>query len=128
MNNKVWFHQPIQPIQSPRKHTVTNKQHVGQFQDVFQKTLESFQQQPIKFSAHALKRMEERGIHLSDAAMEKLENAVDNVAQKGARDALVLMDQVAYVVSVSNKTVITAMDEKSTKENIFTNIDSAVIL
>ena len=127
MNNKIWFHQPIQPIQSPKQTAVINKQHTGQFQDVFQKTLESFQQ-PIKFSTHALKRMQERGIHLSDAEMAKLESAVDNVAQKGARDALVLMDQVAYVVSVSNKTVITAMDEKSTKDNVFTNIDSAIIL
>ncbi len=127
MDNKIWFHQPIQPVKYPNTTQPIKKQQTGQFHDIFQKTLETVQQ-PIKFSTHAAKRMQERGIHISESDMKKLEGAIDNAASKGSKDALVLMNQVAYVVSVNNKTVITAMDGKSTKENVFTNIDSAIIL
>ena len=56
------------------------------------------------------------------------DDAVDKMAQKGARESLIYMNDMAFVVSVANRTVITAMDGKSARENIFTNIDSAAIL
>jgi len=129
MDNKIWFHQPIQPVNRPNPQIPAKKvqQSTGQFKELFQKTLENVQQ-PIKFSTHAIKRMQERGIHLTESEMTKLESAINNAATKGSRDALVLLNQVAYVVSVNNKTIVTAMDEKATKENVFTNIDSAIIL
>lgn len=82
----------------------------------------------VKFSHHAAKRIEMRGVELSDSDMERLNNAVERMAEKGVRDALIWMKQTALVVSVKNRTVITAVDEESAKENIFTNIDSAAIL
>jgi flagellar operon protein len=64
---------------------------------------------------------------MEGAQMNRLEDAVQRAADKGSRDALVLMDDLAMVVSVKNRTVITVVDKESLKQNVFTNIDSAVI-
>ncbi|MHB1419359.1 MAG: TIGR02530 family flagellar biosynthesis protein [Bacillota bacterium] len=82
----------------------------------------------LKFSQHAQQRIDARNISLGPKEMERLNQAVEKAAQKGARESLVLMDQMAFVVSVPNKTVITAVDGPSIKDNVFTNIDSAVIV
>ena len=81
----------------------------------------------IAWSAHATARLRQRGIELSDAQHARLETAVDKAAAKGSKDALVLLDDTAMVVSVKNRTVITALGTSQAKENVFTNIDSAVI-
>lgn len=82
----------------------------------------------VSFSNHAMQRMESRNLNLSDQDLQKLDDTVDKMAQKGARESLIYMKDMAFVVSVPNRTVITAMDGSSAKENIFTNIDSAAIL
>ena len=82
----------------------------------------------VSFSQHALQRMESRNLDFSEQDLAKLDDTVEKMAQKGARESLIYMKDVALVVSVTNKTVITAMDGASAKENIFTNIDSAAIL
>jgi flagellar operon protein len=64
---------------------------------------------------------------LTQAQHTRLETAVDKAAGKGAKDALVMLDETAMVVSVQNRTVITALGMHQAKENVFTNIDSAVI-
>ena len=81
----------------------------------------------IAFSKHALQRIEQRGLRLDEARLDRLEAAVDRAESKGSRDSLVLLDELALVVSVRNHTVVTAMDETSRKEHVFTNIDSVVI-
>ncbi|MDR2734546.1 MAG: hypothetical protein LBC99_07885 [Spirochaetota bacterium] len=81
----------------------------------------------LQFSRHAQKRLASRSIELGQADLERLEEAVGTLRRKGARDSLVLMGDLALVVSVKNNTVITAVDDNSSKENVFTNIDSAVI-
>jgi flagellar operon protein len=80
----------------------------------------------LSFSHHALNRLQERGIQLADAEVARLEGAVQRAAAKGARDSLVLMDNVAYVVNIRSRKVVTALDQAHMKENVFTNIDSAV--
>lgn len=82
----------------------------------------------IKFSGHAQTRLSSRQITLSDHDVARLGQAMTKAATKGAKDSLVLMDKTAYVVSVANRTVITAVASDALKENIFTNIDSAMIL
>jgi len=84
----------------------------------------------VQFSQHALDRLQARNIKLGPVELTKLNTAVEKAAQKGAKESLVLMNNnnLALVVSVKNKTVITAMDGASIKDNIFTNIDSAVII
>jgi flagellar operon protein len=81
----------------------------------------------ITWSAHAAARLKSRGIDLDASQHARLETAVDKAAAKGAKDALVLLDDTAMVVSVKNRTVITALGMHQAKENVFTNIDSAVI-
>ncbi len=102
----------------------------GQVESDFQKLLiDKLQQENnIKFSAHARTRLESRGIELTVDRVARLAEALDRAREKGAHDSLVLMEDAAFIVNVDNRTVITAMDEGSLKENVFTNIDSAVII
>jgi flagellar operon protein len=82
----------------------------------------------LKLSAHAQQRLASRNIQLTQADWDKINQGVDRAAAKGSREALVLTDKAALVVSIKNRTVITAVDPASLKENVFTNIDSAVIV
>lgn len=81
----------------------------------------------LQFSQHALQRIERRGIDLSDGTLQRLQAGTDRAASKGSRDSVVFVDNTAFVVSVRNKTVITAVDREHMREHVFTNIDSAVI-
>ncbi len=82
----------------------------------------------LKFSNHAIERMHSRGIAFGADEMKGIENAITKAAQKGAKDTLVLSGDNALIVSVKNKTVVTVMDRAAMKENVFTNIDSTVVL
>jgi len=82
----------------------------------------------VKFSGHAQTRLASRHITLSDSDMAKLGEAITKAAAKGARESLVLMDKAALVVSVPNRTVITAVARGDMKDNIFTNVDSALLI
>jgi flagellar operon protein len=81
----------------------------------------------LHFSKHALARVERRGIALDGGTLERLAEGVGRAASKGSRDSLVLVDGTAFVVSVANNTVVTAVGSEHMKDNVFTNIDSAVI-
>ncbi len=95
---------------------------------LLERTAGTKQKEEIKFSAHAKERMFSRDIVLSRAEMEQFNEAVERASAKGAKETLVLQKGNAFVVNVKNKTVITAMDGDSVKDNIFTNIDSAVLI
>lgn len=82
----------------------------------------------LKWSKHAENRLKERGIKLTDEQMDKVKQAVAKADSKGVKDSLIMVDNIAMVVSVKNKTVITVADSKELKENVFTNIDGAVII
>lgn len=84
--------------------------------------------QGLKFSAHAKERLGLRNINLTSEDVARMTDAVNKAAAKGARQSLLVMDHQAFIVSVTNRTVITALDGSSMKENVFTNIDSAVIV
>jgi flagellar operon protein len=83
--------------------------------------------QPVQFSKHAVQRLERRNLAVDATSMQRLQDGVDRAAGKGARDAVVLVDDTAFVVSVRNRTVITAVGKDQMKDHVFTNIDSAVI-
>ena len=82
----------------------------------------------LKFSKHAELRLQSRNINLTQAQMDKMKEAVSKAESKGVRDSLVLMDNLAFVVNITNRTVITAANSSELKDNVFTNIDGAVIL
>jgi flagellar operon protein len=81
----------------------------------------------LHFSKHALQRVERRGVSLDAATLGRLSEGVKRAAGKGSRDSVVLVDGTAFVVSVSSRTVLTAVPQQHMKEQVFTNIDSAVI-
>jgi len=81
----------------------------------------------VRFSRHAEERMQSRGIAFSSQQLGRLEQAVSKVEAKGGRDSLVLLDNAALVVSVKDSTVVTVADRDQLKQNVFTNIDSAII-
>lgn len=82
----------------------------------------------LKFSNHAIERMHSRGISYSPQDMTRLGEAVQKAAAKGSKDTLVLMENSALIVSVKNNTVVTVMDKNALKENVFTNIDSTIVM
>lgn len=114
--------QPIQPQRQPSAGRVSGQD--GSFAKILDDKL---QQSSVKFSAHATKRLEARNITLSAQQLNTLEDAVEKARAKGGRETLILLGNVALVVSVANRTVITAMDGDNLKDNVFTQIDSAVI-
>ncbi|GAC1323682.1 MAG: TIGR02530 family flagellar biosynthesis protein [Thermoleophilaceae bacterium] len=81
----------------------------------------------VEFSGHALQRVQRRGIDVGESTLARLGGGIDRAAAKGARESVVLVDSTAFVVSVRNRTVITAVDRDHMKDHVFTNIDSAVI-
>jgi flagellar operon protein len=85
-------------------------------------------QDQLKVSGHAKTRLESRNIQLGKAEWDRVLDGVNRAAAKGAKESLVMLDDIALVVSVKNRTVITAVDQQHLKENVFTNIDSAVIV
>lgn len=111
---------PIVENQTPFKNKVDS---AGTFDSLFQRELDK-----IKFSSHALKRLETRNIQLSDSEINKIENAVAKAESKGSKDSLVMMDETAFIVNIPNRTVITAMPVRGTEDNVFTNIDSVVFV
>jgi flagellar operon protein len=83
--------------------------------------------QAVKFSAHAQQRLAQAEVQLGPQAMSRLEAAVQKAGQKGGKESLILLDDLAFVVSVKNRTVITAVGADRMADNVFTNIDSVVI-
>jgi flagellar operon protein len=75
-----------------------------------------------------MQRLESRNISLSEEQSARLENGVKKAGDKGINESLVMIDSLAFIVNVPNKTVVTAMDQTETQSNVFTNIDGAVIV
>jgi flagellar operon protein len=115
-------------VQSVRPTTTTGAPHTGDTS--FAEVLGSqFQPgQTLNFSRHAQSRLLSRQIQLTAPQMERLQAGVHQAAQKGARDSLVMVDNLAFIVSVANRTVVTAVDGANQNGNVFTQIDSAVIV
>lgn len=85
-------------------------------------------EQVVTLSNHAAKRLEQRGIKLGVEQMDQINAAVHKAAEKGAKESLILMQDMALIVNIQNRTVVTALDKQSMKNNVFTQIDSAVII
>jgi len=102
-----------------------NKNESGKFDELLKKKIESTD---VKFSAHAMERLKDRNIELNKDDISKLNKGIEKAQAKGSKESLILLNDLAMIVSVKNRTVITAVDNDNLRENVFTNIDSAVIL
>lgn len=94
----------------------------------FQEILNQKTGAPVKFSKHATNRLADRNINLTGDQLDRLNEGTRKAGAKGIHESLVLVDELAFIVNVPNNTVITAMDQDETNENVFTNIDGAVIM
>ena len=114
---------PSQPVATPAAATTGAQAANGpSFQEVLNQ-----QTSAPQFSRHALQRLQQRGIQLDQPTLGRLTEGVQRAASKGSRDSVVFVDGTAYVVSVANNTVITAVGSEHMRQQVFTNIDSAVI-
>ncbi|NOU68458.1 flagellar biosynthesis protein [Paenibacillus sp. LMG 31461] len=113
---------PTSTRRTPTQQVIPNGNNVN---PTFQKI---FQDQFVKFSHHAEVRLQERGIQLKPEQIEKMNNAIDKAASKGAKDALLILAGNGYIVNVPNRTVVTALDGQAMNDHVFTQIDSAMII
>ena len=97
------------------------------FADIFADKQSDVASDGIKFSKHASGRLSERNIELTDSQRARLNAGMQAADAKGINETLVMVDQLAFIVNVKNQTVITALDGKDAQQNVFTNIDGAVI-
>ncbi len=127
VRHTIWPPPPQGPplrAAGPRQ-TATPPVKGASFQDVLKNTSAT---QDVKFSGHAAERLRSRRIDVTPEQREQLRGAVDAAAAKGARESLVLMDDLALVVSVANRTVITVVRQSDLAGKVFTGIDRAVVL
>lgn len=134
---------PVNPAVISNKQLIPNKLHndktgklnhtekAGQtrklsFEELLHREVAS--QAEVKLSAHAEKRLKERNICLNENDFAKINLAVQQAAAKGSRASLLLYGDLALVTSITNRTVVTALDGKNMEQHVFTNIDSAVII
>ena len=115
---------------NPAQRTGTERTTDGlTFEEVLrQRALQGAEVGALKFSKHAAVRMADRNIELSTEQLARLNDGAKKAGQKGIRDSLVIVDELAFIVNVPNQTVVTAMDSTETSENVFTNINGAVII
>lgn len=98
------------------------------FEEILKQKQDVTESLELKFSKHAAMRLNDRHINLSDEQNERLETGVQKASEKGINESLVILDSLAFIVNVPNRTVVTAIDQSESKDNIFTNIDGAVIV
>ena len=102
--------------------------HGLSFEEIFKQKQEVSESSELRFSKHAQGRLNDRHIDLSEEQSERLESGVMKASEKGIKESLVLLDSLAFIVNVPNRTVVTAMEQSESKDNIFTNIDGAIIV
>ncbi|MBD2845283.1 flagellar biosynthesis protein [Paenibacillus sp. IB182496] len=113
------YHGPSTPI-GARKSSDSTRQETS-FREMLNDRV-------LKFSHHAEVRMRQRGIELQPEQLTRIASAIDEAEAKGAKDSLVMFRDVAMIVNVPSRTVVTALEGKAAQGNVFTQIDSAVIV
>ncbi len=122
--NKIIYNHPVQG-QAPSPQVQNQMQSKKSFNEVLDTIVK---QQEVKFSKHAIQRLEARNIQLNSSELNRIKDALYKANQKGIKETLILMDNKAFVASVQNKTIITATLEEQLKDSVFSNIDGAVIV
>lgn len=127
MNNDYMIRrsQVVQPNTSTQNQTDKNTVNGASFNDVLSRIKSN---DSIKFSKHAMDRLNSRNISLTEDEIGRINEGVNKAQSKGVREALIMMDNKVFVASVQNKTIITAVAGEQLKDNVFTNIDGAVIV
>ena len=129
VNNYININQAAEQLLEKKSVNTRDTGNSGlSFQDILaQKTGTSAKTDELKFSRHAAGRLEDRNITLTQEQLERLNEGATKAREKGIQNSLVMIDKLALIVNVPNRTVVTAMEQTDAGENIFTNIDGAVI-
>lgn len=112
------YHKPI--------NTKPDTERTTSFDEILKSQIEK--NSSLSFSKHAVSRVAERNIDLSAENIERLNEGVKIAEEKGLNDTLILIDQTAFIVNVKNNIVVTTVNGKDLKGNVFTNIDGTVII
>ena len=115
----------VDPVTKNVSSVNSSKSSQG-FNSILQKEIDK--KDGFTFSNHAAQRLKDRNINLNEADMNRINDGLNKAEEKGAKDSLILYKDVVMVASIKNKTIITAVDKASSKDNVFTNIDSVVML
>lgn len=116
-------------LQESKRIQRTSNENTISFGQILEDKSRTFTQGSVlKFSKHAANRLNTRNIELSDEQVSRLQDGCQKANAKGIKDSLVIVDELAFIVNIPSSTVVTAMDQNETNENIFTNIDGAVIV
>lgn len=118
-------------LKNTEKVSVKTETTTDSFQDIFKEKAGVTSDKgldALRFSKHADARLADRNISLTKEQLERLEDGARMAQEKGIQESLVIMDKLSFIVNTKNKVVITAMDTSSNEENVYTNIDGAVII
>lgn len=123
----------VSKIPSDKKVNVDNKIGHGKTGDEFKALLQDQVEQTrkehgIQLTTHAAKRLQERNLSMDSDEFFKLKGAMTKLKEKGGQDSLVITDKAAYIVDVPKNKIVTAIDKNNILENVFTKIDSTVIV
>ena len=111
----------VQPLTNqPGAKTQTNPQVGNNFADTLA------QVESLRFSNHAQKRLDDRAISLPEDGISRLNQAVEKAKARGGKESLILMDDLAFIVNVKDRVVVTTMNANQRGEGVFTQIDSVV--
>jgi len=117
---------PVQPAKPAKSETV-QESGTG-FRDALTRASEKKELPRVTVSSHAAQRLLQRGIALDQADLQLIDHGLDLAAEKGAKESLFVLRDLALIVSVENRTVITALHGDTARDNVFTQIDSAILL
>ena len=124
INGKICSTADYTSVEEARRSNKTN--NAKSFSDVLNSTVSK--SDSFVISNHAAERLQNRNINLNQADMRKINEGINKAEEKGSKECLLLYKDIALVTSITNRTIITAMDKESSKGNVFTNIDSVVLL
>lgn len=116
----------LQPAEVPSHQREIHPKENGSFKELLQTKIE--EKNSLQFSKHSKERIAQRGIEMTHELMAQLNSAAETARTKGAKDVVMIGSQAAFIVNIPNNIVVTAMNGNEMKNNIFTNIDSAVML
>ena len=116
-------------LKDSKNKQITSSGTQFSFQDILIKRSNEYSQgSELKFSKHATNRLATRNIELTDNQVARLQDGLQKANEKGIKDSLVIMDKLAFIVNIPSATVVTAMYQTENAENIYTNIDGAIIV
>jgi flagellar operon protein len=124
VNGKVYSNGEFLKVET--SNVSNNSSSASSFKDVLNNTIAD--KKSFVISNHAAERLQTRNISLNASDMNRINDGINKAEEKGAKDCLILYKDVALVASIKNRTIITAVDKDSSRGNVFTNIDSVVML